>query len=75
MSHGTVLAHLERIVKSDETVDITPLLPSPERVERIRATLEVAGDERLAPVKELLGDDYSYDEIRLVRLAYGDART
>ena len=75
LSHGTVLAHLERIVKSGETVDITPLLPSPERVERIRATLEVAGDERLAPVKELLGDDYSYDEIRLVRLAYGDAKT
>ena len=34
LSPGTVIAHVERIVKSGETVDITPLLPSPERVER-----------------------------------------
>ena len=29
----------------------------------------LVGSDRLAPVRELLGDDYSYDEIRLVRCA------
>ena len=75
LSHGTVLAHLERIVKSGETVDITPSLPSPERVEQIRTALQQADDERLAQVKELLGDDYSYDEIRLVRIAFSEVKT
>ena len=27
----------------------------------------ILGSERLAPIKEKLGDDYSYEEIRLVR--------
>ena len=69
LSQQTVLAHVERVVKAGESVDLGPLLPSAERVERIKAALQIAGDGRLAPVKELLGDDYSYEEIRLVRLA------
>ena len=75
VSSQTVIAHVERIVKSGETVDITPSLPSPERVEQIRTALQQADDERLAPVKELLGDDYSYDEIRLVRIAFSEVKT
>ena len=74
LSQGTVLTHVERIVKAGESVDLSPFLPSSERVERINAALRTAGEERLAPVKELLGDDYSYDEIRLVRLAYSVSR-
>ena len=70
LSQGTVLAHVERIVKAGESVDLSPLLPSLERVEHIKAALRAVGEERLAPVKELLGNDYSYDEIRLVRLAH-----
>ena len=73
LSPGTVLAHVERIVKAGETVDLAPLLPSPERTEPIEAALREAGHERLAPAKQLLGEGYSYDEIRLVRLAYIEA--
>ena len=69
LSPGTVLAHLERIISAGETVDLSRLLPSPGRVTRIKAALRTAGDERLAPVKELLGDDFTYEEIRLVRIA------
>ena len=29
--------------------------------------LSILGTEKLAPVKEKLGDDYTYEEIRLVR--------
>ncbi len=66
LSSQTVLAHVERIVRAGEAVDLGPMLPSSERTARIRAALQAAGDDRLAPVKELLGDDYSYEEIRLV---------
>ena len=74
LSQGTVMAHIERIVNAGEAVDLTPLLPARERRERIEAALHAAGHDRLAPAKELLGDDYSYDEIRLVRLANGGAK-
>ncbi len=69
LSSQTVLAHVERIVSAGEAVDLGPMLPSSERTARIKAALQAAGDDRLAPVKELLGDDYSYEEIRLVRIA------
>ncbi len=68
-TRNTIMSHLERIVVAGEPVDLARLLPSPERVAQITAAMKAAEGERLAPVKELLGDDYTYDEIRLVRLA------
>ena len=65
----TIMSHLERIVAAGEPVDLAHLLPSPARVAHIAAAINAAGGARLAPVKELLGDDYAYDEIRLVKLA------
>ena len=69
LSPGTVVSHVERIVKTGQTVNLNPLLPLPDRKERIEAVLRMTGHDRLAPVKEWLGEDYSYEEIRLVRLA------
>ena len=66
---NTIMSHLERIAAAGEPVPLAHLLPPPERIARITAAINAAGDERLAPVKELLGDDYTYDEIRLVRLS------
>jgi len=39
---------------------------SPSRVETIVAAAEKKGHVALSPIKELLGDDYSYNEIRMV---------
>ena len=44
----------------DKFVDI-------DRQEHIIRAMSILGIERLAPIKEKLGDDYSYEEIRLVR--------
>ena len=66
---NTIMSHLERIAAAGEPVPLAHLLPPPERIAQITAAINAAGDERLAPVKELLGDDYTYDEIRLVRLS------
>ena len=43
-------------------------MPSPDRIEAIEAELRSDESGYLTPVKEALGDDYSYEEIRLVKL-------
>ena len=69
LSTGTVLTHLDRIIETDEAIDITHMLPSSERFANIAdAFREADSDFLLAPVKERLGEDYSYEELRLVRL-------
>ena len=68
-SQGTVMSHIQRIADVGDAPDLTHLLPPPERMMRIKAAIQAVDGDRLAPVKELLGDDYSYDEIRLVRIA------
>ena len=65
---GTVFAHIQRMVEAGETVVLDALLPPPDRAARILEAIGQAGADRLRPVKELLGDDYSYDEIRVVKL-------
>ena len=42
-------------------------LVAPERYLTIAQALEDVGDDLLKPVREHLGDAYSYEEIRLVR--------
>ena len=68
LAHRTISEHLERLVRSGEEIDLRPLMPLPERFEKIRAAFEETGGSFLAPVKEILRDDFSYDEIRLVKI-------
>ena len=65
---STIANHLERLLQSGEQFDLRPLLPSSERLKRIREAFAETGGTYLSPVKEILGDDFSYDEIRLVWL-------
>ena len=74
LTQGTIVTHIERIISAGDEVDLLPLLPSPHKTERIKDALTASKDGRLAPVKELLGNDVSYDEIRLVRLAGSEAK-
>ena len=65
----TIINHLAQLVTAGEEIDIEYLMPVPERFEQIRAAFQHSGDlTLLAPVKELLGEEYSYEEIRLVRI-------
>ncbi len=65
---STILSHLERLAEVGEKLDIAYLLPPAERLEAIRAAFQRAGTFTLTPVREALGEDYSYEELRLVRL-------
>jgi ATP-dependent DNA helicase RecQ len=65
---GTILSHLEKLSAEDENVPIEHLKPEAERLEKIKAAFEKSGGLALTPVKELLGEDYSYDELHLARI-------
>ena len=67
---GTVVGHIEQAIKAGASIDLTPLMPPRNRTERIKTALRTVDSDRLAPVKDRLDDSYSYDEIRLVRLAH-----
>ncbi len=66
---GTIVSHIEQLLAAGETLDISYLKQAPdERFLRIEEAFRAAGTTALSPVKEKLGDTFSYDEIRLVRL-------
>jgi hypothetical protein len=71
---GTIVQHIEEMVHAGTAPDITYLkkeIPE-EKFARIRAAFEstkgTEGEGKWSPVKALLGDDVSYDEIRLAKL-------
>lgn len=65
LTKGTVLGHLTEQMEKGTHLDISRLV-TPSRQEVIKKVIETAGLERLAPIKELLPEDYTYDEIRVV---------
>ena len=65
---GTIVGHLERLAAHGEEIDVRPLIDK-DRFHRIAREFERAETPWLSDVKNALGDDYSYEEIRLVRLS------
>ena len=63
----TVLRHIERFVGAGKEVPLAHLMAPAERLVKIMAAFQSTGSEYLAPVLELLGEGYSYNELRLVR--------
>ena len=74
LATSTIAGHLDRLVRAGEKLDLGPLLPPQERFGRIKEALVKTGGELLAPAKEALGDEYSYDEIRIVWLYLGQMK-
>jgi ATP-dependent DNA helicase RecQ len=65
---GTVISHLITQVEQGEDLDISSLVPS-DRYQVIANAILQVGDEKLKPIKDLVGEEYSYDDIRIVRAA------
>ncbi|MFH1744627.1 MAG: DNA helicase RecQ [bacterium] len=65
---GTIVTHIEKLIATGEKLDIAYLNSGGERFEKIKKAFQRSGDTKLLPVREILGDDYSYDEIRFARL-------
>ena len=66
---GTIIGHVEQVLDRGEKVDLSHVkFSSQARYDRIIEGIKEAGTTMLGPIKAQLGDDYSYDEIKLVRL-------
>ncbi|MEH2247104.1 DNA helicase RecQ [Nostoc sp.] len=62
----TIIRHLTDLMEKNQPVDLNQLV-SLEHQQKIWQVLEVLGDISLTPIREQLGESYSFDEIRLVR--------
>jgi len=71
---GTILDHIEKIIEKDPDLNINHLKEEvpPGKFKKIYMTFrEMYGENRdflLAPVKNKLGDGFSYEELRITRL-------
>jgi ATP-dependent DNA helicase RecQ len=68
LSPDTILSHIEKLAETDPTLDIDYSRPAEDRFKIIAETFKKNGSFALTPVREILGDDYSYHELRLVRM-------
>ena len=63
---GTVNSHLSELLEMKQPVALNKLVTA-DRQQTIIQAIERVGDITLKTIKDNLGEDYSYDEIRLVR--------
>jgi len=68
LTENTIVSHLEKLIKQGEKLDLEYLKPPAERFEKIKAAFLQSGEWSLSPVKEILGDSFTYAELRLARL-------
>ncbi len=68
LSQDTILSHLEKIAVWDKALDLSHLKPSPERFAVIVLAFQKTGGPALNPVRQILGESYSYEELRRARL-------
>jgi ATP-dependent DNA helicase RecQ len=73
LKSSTIISHLSELAEAGEAIDLDRLV-QPAHYEVIADALQQVGDDLLRPVKDFLGDEYSYEEIRLVRAAIRQAR-
>jgi ATP-dependent DNA helicase RecQ len=64
LSPMTIEGHLSHFIESGE-IDILEIV-SQEKIPVIKDAVESYGREMLSPLKQILGDDYSYGEIKAV---------
>ncbi len=70
MTKGTIAGHLEKMIAKGDNLDLQHLQSSipKDRLEKIRTAFKKSGGMGLSPAREILGEEFSYDELRLARL-------
>ena len=63
---GTINTHLSELMEMNQPVALNRLVQA-DRQQAIVKAIEQVGDITLKTIKDTLGEEYSYDEIRLVR--------
>ena len=68
LARNTVIGHMERITYQGFRLDLTHVTPEPERLGIIEEAFRESGSALLGPVKERLGDEFDYEELKLARI-------
>lgn len=68
LSLSTIINHIEKLIDAGEKLDFDYLKLPSDRYRIMKEAFNACGKERLKPVFEYLGGNYSYDELRLVRV-------
>ena len=75
ISETTIRSHLERFVQEGGKIDLEHLMPSDAKRHEIEAAFEEMGEARLTPVRDMLGDDYTWEELAVVRMEMRQRQT
>lgn len=77
MTVGTIISHIERLLEEgqlDAEHDLAKLKPTAKKFEAIKKALFTVrareGEMYLSQTREILGDEYTFDDIRLARLFF-----
>ncbi|MDD3006724.1 MAG: DNA helicase RecQ [Candidatus Pacebacteria bacterium] len=62
---GTIINHITQLLAEGEILDLSYIDFPQEKFSKIESAFEECGNERLKPVFDYLGEEYSYDDIRL----------
>jgi ATP-dependent DNA helicase RecQ len=65
LTRSTVVGHLLQLMAEGRPIDLERVI-TPERRKMIETAIAQGGHERLKPIKELLPEEVSYEDIRLV---------
>jgi len=70
LTTGTIVGHIEKMIEEKEKPDLEYLRSGliSERFEKIESAFKKSKDTKLSLVKRILGNDFSYDELRFARL-------
>ncbi|MCX9083440.1 MAG: DNA helicase RecQ [Candidatus Methanoperedens sp.] len=66
LSLNTIYGHIENLILAGENIDIESFVTK-EKIKAISSAISEVGGGALKPIKERLGDNFSYGEIKLVR--------
>lgn len=66
LKENTIYEHLSQLIELNQPVDINNFILS-EKQKMIMKAIQEIGPDNLTPLKEYLGEDYSYEEIKLAR--------
>ncbi len=69
MKENTVGDHIIKLIESSYEVDIDRIVPL-DRQDTIKTAIEKVGANLLNPIKTELGDEFSYEEIKLIRAKF-----
>ncbi len=68
LAETTIIGQIERMNAQSVDLALDHVLPADQRLERVEEAFGICGSAFLRPVWEFLGTDFTYDELRLVRI-------